>query len=323
MSVAAEAGGSAELSVSAEDCLAFRERGGVVDLASRVKLLFKGSDRIRFLNGQLTANIAAAKCPSVIPACVTTAKGRLCADVLVSIGPSGVLVDADPAVAATLPARMERYIIADDVTMEDATESIAIVHFAGVKMDDVPEGIRAALVPSNRFGVAGHDYFSPFRKDLPSVWEKITAGVTVLSDALLELIRIEHGVPRWGRELDENTLPHEAGLDRTHIDFHKGCYIGQEVISRLRSVGHVNRELRGFVSADGTPLAVGARIFSAQDPARDLGRLTSAAFSFALDRHIALGYLRRDAAGGEFLATAPEAPDAPARIAVHPLPFIP
>ena len=294
-----------------------------MDLASRVKLLFQGNDRIRYLNGQLTANIAAAKCPSVIPACVTTAKGKLCADVFASIGPSGVLVDADPAVAETLPGRMERYIIADDVTMEDATESIAIVHFAGVKMEDVPEEIRAALVPANRFGIAGHDYFPPFRKDLPTVWEKITARVPALSDAVLELIRIEHGVPRWGRELDENTLPHEAGLDRTHIDFHKGCYIGQEVISRLRSVGHVNRELRGFVSADGTPLTQGARIFSAAEPARDLGRVTSAAFSFALDRPIALGYLRRDAAGGEFLAAAPEAPDAPVRIALHPIPFIP
>ncbi len=320
------------MSASREEWQAFRERGGVVDLASRVKLLFKGNDRIRYLNGQLTANVASAKCPSVIPACVTTAKGRMCADVFMSIGPSAVLVDADAAVAETLPARMERYIIADDVTMEDATESIAIVHFAGVKMDDIPEEIRAALIPSNRFGIPGHDWFPPFRKDLPSVWEKILARLPVLSDALLDLIRIEHGVPRWGHELDENTLPHEAGLDRTHVDFHKGCYIGQEVISRLRSVGHVNRELRGFVSTDGSPLVPGARIFSAAEPARvgdaanpvrELGKLTSTAFSFALDRHIALGYLRRDAVGGEFLAAAPEAPDAPVRIALHPLPFIP
>ena len=315
--------GATEPGVSAGEYRTFRERGGVVNLASRVKLLFKGADRIRYLNGQLTANIAAAKCPSVIPACVTTAKGRMCADVFVSIGPFGVLVDADSAVTQPLPARMERYIIADYVTMEDATESVAIVHFAGVKMDDVPEEIHAALVPANRFGVAGHDWFPPFRKDLPPAWEKITARVPVLSDALLELIRIEQGVPRWGRELDENTLPHEAGLDRTHVDFHKGCYIGQEVISRLRSVGHVNRELRGFVSEDGALLAVAARIFSAAEPGRDLGRLTSVAFSFTLDRPIALGYLRRDAVGGEFLAAAPDAPDAPVRIALHPLPFTP
>ena len=180
------------MSVTGEECRAFRERGGVVDLASRVKLLFTGGDRIRYINGQVTANIAGAKCPSVVPACVTTAKGRLCADVFVSIGPSGVLVDADAAVADVLPARLERYIIADDVTMEDATEHIAIVHFAGVKMDGVPEEIRGTLVPSNRFGVAGHDYFPPSRKDLPPLWEKITARLPVLSDALLEQIGRAH-----------------------------------------------------------------------------------------------------------------------------------
>jgi len=309
------------MSVTREEYRAFRERGGVVDLAPRVKLLFKGGDRVRYINGQVTANVASAKSPSVLPACVTSAKGRLCADVFISIGPSGVLIDADPAVADTLPPRLERYIIADDVAIEDVTDSIAIVHFAGVTPDDVPGEIRPGLLPANRFGVPGFDFFPPFRKDLPPVWEKIIARLPVLSAELLELIRIEHGVPRWGCELDETTLPHEAGLDRTHIDFHKGCYIGQEVISRLRSVGHVNRELRGFVSGEGTPLSAGSRVFSSTDPTRDLGRLTSAAFSFALDRPIALGYLRRDAVGGDFLAAPADAPDAPVRVALHPLPF--
>jgi folate-binding protein YgfZ len=322
----------AEPVVGAEEYRSFRERGGVVDLAARVKLLFKGADRVRYINGQVTANIATAKRPSVTPACVTSAKGKLCADVLVSIGPSGVLVDADPAVSALLPVRMERYIIADDVTMEDATESIAILHFIGVKPEELPEEVRNGLLSSNRFGIAGFDFFPPFRSDVPPLWKKITAHVPVLSETLLDLVRIEHGVPRWGRELDENTLPHEAGLERTHVDFHKGCYIGQEVISRLRSVGHVNRALRGFVATNGVALVPGARIFAPADaarigdavnPARELGRITSSAFSFALDRHIALGYLRTDAAGGEFLAAAPGAPDAPVRIAPHTLPFVP
>jgi tRNA-modifying protein YgfZ len=309
------------MSVKPGEYRTFRERGGVVDLALRLKLLFKGNDRVRYINGQVTANVATAKCPSLIPACVASAKGRLCADVVISIGPSAILIDADPAVSATLPGRLERYIVADDVTIEDVTDSVAIVHFARVKMEDVPEEIRATLLPSNRFGVPGFDFFPPFRTDLAPVWEKITARLPVLSAELLDLIRIEHGVPRWGCELDETTLPHEAGLDRTHIDFHKGCYIGQEVISRLRSVGHVNRELRGFVSPDGTPLTAGSRIFAGADPARDLGRLTSTAFSFTLDRHIALGYLRRDAIGGDFLAAPAEAPDAAVRVALHPLPF--
>src|SRR3954465_5639955 len=109
-------------------------------------------------------------------------------------------------------------------------------------------------------------------------------GITFLSESLLETIRIEHGVARWGFELNEETLPPEAGLERTHIDYHKGCYIGQEVISRLKSIGHVNRQLSGFISNNDTPLAPGARIFNFEPEAgspepKPLGAITSGAWS--------------------------------------------
>ncbi len=300
------------MSPLAEEYRAFRERGGIANLAGRVKLLFQGADRVRYLNGQVTANVAKAPVPSVLPACVATAKGKLCADVFLSLGPSAILLDADAALAETLPARMERYIIADDVTMEDATESVALVHLLGIVPEKLPAAIRAALLPSNRYGMPGFD----LQNDSALVFP-------VLSDELLELIRIEHGVPRWGFELGENTLPAEAGLDRTHVDFHKGCYIGQEVISRIKSVGHVNRELHGFASQDGTPLAQGARLFTADEPEKTHGQLTSAAFSFALDRPIALGYLRRGAPTEGLLAASEAMPDAPVRVTLQPLPFCP
>jgi tRNA-modifying protein YgfZ len=300
----------------------FRTRGGIIDLASRLKLLFTGTDRVRYINGQVTANIAKAKIPSVTPACVTTVKGKLSAEIRVSVGPSGILVDADGSLAESLPGRLERYIIADDVAMENVSESIAIVHLLGMKEDSIPETIRGQMVASNRYGIAGWDYFPPFRKDLPPVWAQLSAVFPVLSEELLEVIRIEQGVPRWGFELEADTLPAEAGLDRTHIDFHKGCYIGQEVISRIKSVGHVNRELQGFVAEDGSALTAGARIFTAEQPEKDLGRLTSTTLSLALDRPVALGYLRRGAPIDGLLAASAEAPDAPVRVALHSLPFV-
>ena len=303
------------MSPLAEEYRAFRERGGIANLAGRVKLLFQGADRVRYLNGQVTANVAKARVPSVLPACVATAKGKLCADVFLSLSASAILVDADAALADTLPARMERYIIADDVTMEDATQSVALVHLLGIAPEKLPAALRDALLPSNRYGIPGFD--------LQDGGALVLAELPVLSDALLELIRIEQGVPRWGFELGENTLPAEAGLDRTHVDFHKGCYIGQEVISRIKSVGHVNRELRGFVSQDGTPLAPGARLFTAAEPEKTHGALTSAAFSFTLDRPIALGYLRRGAPTEGLLAASEAAPDAPVRVTLQPLPFCP
>jgi folate-binding protein YgfZ len=297
----------------------FQQSGGVVDLASRLKLLFTGADRLRYLNGQLTANLLSAKNPSVVPACVTTAKGRLCADVFVSLGPSGILLDADSSLADTLPARMERYIVADDVTMEDATERVAIVHALGIPADRLSSLIpNPAPVPVDRFGLAGFDIFPPFRTDLPPIWEKLTAEFPVLSDDLLEVIRLERGVPRWGFELGEDTLPPEAGLDRTHIDYHKGCYIGQEVISRLKSVGHVNRQLTAFV-AD-APISLGATI-TAGDSAQPCGTITSGGWSFALERPIALGYLRRSTARDALFAQPAEAGAEPVAIHARDLPF--
>jgi tRNA-modifying protein YgfZ len=310
------------LSATAELYRQFRERGGIVDLADRLKLLFTGADRARYLNGQVTANVASAKTPSVFPACVTTAKGKLCGDVMVSVGPGGILLDADPTLAESLPARMEKYIIADDVAVEDATEKVAIIHLVGMPLEAIPEIARPSLVASNRFGVAGWDLFPPFRQDLSKFWDPLAAAFPVLTPEILEIIRTEHGVPHWGAELTPDTLPAEAGLDRTHIDFHKGCYIGQEVISRIKSVGHVNRQLSGFISTNGSLLAAPARIFTADQPEKDWGQLTSATWSFALDQSIALGYLRRGAPVEGLLATSEDAPDAPVPIVPHTLPFL-
>jgi tRNA-modifying protein YgfZ len=300
----------------------FRRRGGIVDLADRVKLLFTGADRVRYINGQVTANVATAKTPSVIPACVTSAKGKLSGDVFVSLGPSGILVDADPALAETLPPRLERYIIADDVQMEDVTATVAIVHLLGMPIEALPEPVRSHALPANRFGIPGWDFFPPFRKDLPPLWETLSAIFPVLPPELLDLIRIERGVPKWGAELDADVLPAEAGLDRTHIDFHKGCYIGQEVISRIKSVGRVNRELRGFSAERAAVLTAPARVVAASDPAKEIGQLTSSAFSFALDRPVALGYLRRGAPETDLLAITGES-EPPVPVSLHPLPFIP
>lgn len=291
----------------------FQRRGGVIDLASRLKLLFTGADRLRYLNGQLTANLVAAKNPSVVPACVTTAKGKLCADVFVSLGPGGILIDADASLADTLAARMERYIVADDVVMEVATDRIAIIHAIGIPAERLAP---FSPLASNRYGIEGFDIFPPFRADLPPIWENLTAEFPVLSDELLEVIRIERGVPRWGYELGEDTLPPEAGLDRTHIDYHKGCYIGQEVISRIKSVGHVNRELAGF-TAD-APIPPGASILSG---AQSCGEITSTAWSFALERPIALGYLRRSAPRDSLTARSAEPGSEPVPITVCDLPF--
>ncbi len=301
----------------------FRARGGVVDLSSRVKLIFTGADRVRYLNGQVTSNVQKLVAGQTQPACVTTAKGRLCAEAVITATAGALFVDADESLRASLPPRLERYIIADDVTLEQCPDEIRLLHFLGEK----PEWLGAApseslpgLCATTRYGRPGWDWWAD-AGTVAARWPDIESRVVVLDETLSELLRIEAGIPRWGRELHEDTLPPEAGLDRTHIDYHKGCYIGQEVISRLKSVGHVNRQLAGFVSTSGAPLSAGSSLFVPGAEDRSVGTLTSVAHSFALEKPIALGYLKRGSPTGELLARPAEGSGAEARVSVCALPF--
>ena len=295
----------------------FQTRGGIADLSERVELVLTGADRVRYLNGQVTSNVQKLAAGQTQPACVTTAKGRLCAEILITATSDSLFIDADAALRDTLPARIGRYIIADDVTLEDVSDTRALLHFIGTP---TPAIDGAWCAPSRRFGRDGWDVRLPSAA-FDAAKAALFSQHRLLDSALLETLRIEAGIPRWGRDIGEDTLPPEAGLDRTHIDYHKGCYIGQEVISRLKSVGHVNRHLTGFVSEDGTPLTAGAAIF-APGETRPLGTLTSVAFSFALDKPIALGYLRRGSPTGGLLARPADASGVETRIAAHPLPFV-
>jgi folate-binding protein YgfZ len=298
------------MSVTPAEYQRFQEAGGAADLSARAKFRLTGADRVRYLNGQVTANVTQLAPGAVVPACITTAKGKLCGDIFIHVEPDALLLDAEPELREPLAARLEKYIIADDVTLTDVTDEFALFHWLGA---EPPAEFSSGSV--NRFGQPGRDAWLP--KIQPS------ANPTILSASLLELIRIEAGVPRWGHELGPDTLPPEAGLDRTHVDYHKGCYIGQETISRLRSIGHVNRELTGFLGLTDAPLAAGMQIFTAGHAAdaRPLGQLTSAAYSFALAKPIALGYLRRGSPASGLVARPAHA-EAPAHeIATRALPF--
>ena len=123
-----------------------------------------------------------------------------------------------------------------------------------------------------------------------------------------ELLRIEQGIPRWGRELTDQIIPTEANLEATSIDYAKGCYIGQEVISRIKMSGQTNKRLCGLVSLSGTPLRPGMRLAAAGDEGKEAGWITSAVRSPRLEKEIALGYVKRgfNAAGSRLHALPPE-----------------
>ena len=301
-----------------------RRRGALLDLSDRAKWHLSGADRIRYLNGQATNDIRRACPDAALLACVTTAKGRLSGLIFVSSTPSFLRIDAEPELREPLGARLDRYIIADDATLEDTTEEECLFHILPPEPLGAANASRQIHAPGSelraatRFSRPGVDIIAP-RSEHPRLLALLTASHLLIPALLAESLRIEAGIPRWGAELTEETLPPEAGLDRTAIDYHKGCYIGQEVISRIKSVGHVNRRLAGFTAL--SPLAPGMTLHPSGEPGKSAGEITSAAWSFGLETWAALGYLKRGFDGAPLLARSPDG--ATVDLQIRDLPLVP
>ena len=266
-------------------------RAAFFDCSSQVKLRISGADSFRFLNGQITNDLRKATASSTIQGSILSTKGKLSAHVFISIDSDGVfLLDADGELREELPARLERYIIADDVQIEDVTDQFSILHFVGEPPPAVAAPART--VASDRFGLSGWDLWCNRAPD--EELRQPFSGRYIFCDAICaEIFRIERGIPRWGRELTNEIIPVEANLEATSIDYEKGCYIGQEVISRMKMSGQTNKRLCGLVSLSNAPLEAETRLTGETNPGKDAGWITSATRSPRLGSEIALGYVKR------------------------------
>ncbi len=260
------------------------------DLSDRVKLCLLGDDRIRFLNGQVTNDIRRVSANVSMPACVLNAKGKMDALIFVSATDDGLLIDADLELKAILGPRLERYIIADDVVVDDWSEEFALFHLTGKNEPESPYEWHWRR--SRRFGVEGSDLLIKAAES-DRVRQQLMKESSFCDSDGLEEFRIEQGVPRWGRELTNEIIPVEAGLEKDAIDYDKGCYIGQEVISRMKMSGQTNKRLCGLISLDDKPLIAGMRLTTKKEESKDAGWITSAIYSSRLKKEIALGYVRR------------------------------
>jgi folate-binding protein YgfZ len=248
-------------------------------------LEFRGPDAVRFLNGQLTQDVRRVAGGGIsLPSCVADAKGKLQFRVTITESADGALWVEGPAGSQeALEARLTRYLIADDVEVTGLTGKYAVAHFIG-PVPDPPPGVMAR--GSNRYGVAGTDWWMPCGS--PSGFPPHT----LMTEDELEALRIDHGVPVWGHELIEGMLPPEALLDVTDISYNKGCYIGQEVISRIKSAGKVNRRLTRFSFGADAPVVPGPLVDAEGGMA---GELTSVSPVVTDGVRHALGYVKRGA----------------------------
>ena len=295
------------------------ERPVLFDLSDRVKLPLTGPACLRFLNGQITNDVRKAAPGIAIETSILSAKGKLSAHVFISAEEGGAFfLDGDAELREALPARLERYVIADDVTIDDVTERYSLFHVAG---GAVPESVAAPRkVAANRFGKRGIDLWVE-RADGARIKAELSPSFALSTAGQAEVLRVEMGIPRWGRELTDEIIPVEANLEEAAIDYAKGCYIGQEVISRMKMSGQRNKRLCGLVSVSGAPLHAGAQLFAADGSSKEAGWITSAVHSVRLGKEIALGYVKRgfNDVGSQLIARPPETGDI--AVAVVALPF--
>jgi folate-binding protein YgfZ len=335
---------------------ALRESAGVLDLSFRSRICLTGADRTRFLHGQVTNDVNRLRPGDGCYAAITTAKGKMESDLNIYALQDELLLDFEPGLTEKISQRLEKFIVSDDVQIVDVAPLYGLLSVQGPKADTVvnalgifPE-LPAAPFQSVKVSDAtlgeiylmiqsridwsasgahevtrptlGFDLFIP-TNSLGAVADKLIAAAKSIGgracgwDAL-EIARIEAGIPRFGADMDESNIPLECGIESRAVSYNKGCYIGQEVINRIHSIGHVNKELRGLRLSDDlkTLPARGDKLFH---DGKEVGYLTSAVKSPALNANIALGYVRRESnAAGTELALRTTAGETKAVVAELP-----
>ena len=270
-----------------------RRGAGLLDLSARSRLVITGADRKRFLHGQVTNDVNGLTVGQGCYAAIVSAKGKVESDVYMYCLENALLLDFEPGLAARIAARIEKYVIADDVQLEDVSGKYALLTVQGPQAADpnVPEKPLSFKQVGNAYYVnnprgtkRGFDVFVPLAEK-----DALKLPGTSCSEAALDIVRIESGIPRFGVDMDEANLAPETGIESRAISYSKGCYIGQEVISRIRTYGQVAKALRGLrcdiLPNHGDKLLLGGK---------EVGYVTSAAFSPVLKANIALGYVRRE-----------------------------
>ena len=258
-----------------------RSEGGCFLLPRRLLIRLSGTDAFRYLHGQVTRDLTRLVPGEALAACILTPKGKLAAPLLIWREGEDFLLESASEIEEALLARLERYIVADDVsiTLEKPRQ---VVHCFGKVAFEGSTSNQAGLRVS--------------RLGMPGIDREVGEGdslcqVSLLDPAVVEALRIERSLPAWGSELNGELLPPEAGLDLTHIDYDRGCYPGQEVISRIKSVGKVNRNLHLLVAAPVGGLHPGQAVLSRDGT--ESGALTSVTTQFDTGSVLALCFLKR------------------------------
>ena len=289
---------------------AVRTACGLLDARFRAIVRVTGSDRVTFLQGMVTNDVAPLHDGEGTYAALLTIQGRIVADMRIYALADELWLDLPAARVEPVCAALERFIVADDVELA-VGDWVPLVSIEGPHAD-------AAVQRLTGLAVAGHRRYGHRAVSIggetcriaavthtgergwlicapPASGDRVGAQLGALTLArveppVLDALRIEAGIPWYGRDMDESMLISEVGLEEA-ISFRKGCYLGQEVVERVAARGQVHRKLVGLTASAAAFAPDGAKLYR---DATEVGWVTSTAFSPACDAVVALGYVRRE-----------------------------
>jgi folate-binding protein YgfZ len=273
---------------------AVRDDGvGLIDLSARGRISVSGSEAVMFLNGLITNDLKMLGENRWMSAAFPNVQGRLLAAVRVIRRRDDILLDTEAATREKVIKIIERFTLAGDFKVADVTNTSAMISVQGHRANQFLELMtrddQTTIVPSTHTAEKGFDVIvSAARKD--SLWQTlVAAGATPVSPEVEEILRIEAGIARYGIDMDETNVVTETNLDDA-VSYTKGCYLGQEIIVRIKHRGHVAKKLTGLRFETDQTIEAGSAIKSTDD--KEIGRVTSTTFSPKLETTIGLGYVR-------------------------------
>ncbi len=294
---------------------------GVYELGGRCKIAATGGDRVRWMNGMATNNVRDLAQGHGVYSFLLNAQGRIQGDLYVFHRGESLLVDTEVGQREKMLALFDRFIIADDVEITDVSgtiaavgltgpESRAVLERAGIPVPDLAylqfsevtwrDGVATVLRSGEEVRESYQVWINPdHSQELRDALLK--AGARATGTGALDMFRISRGIPQFGIDIRERDLPQETGQTRA-LNFTKGCYLGQEIVERIRSRGAVHRQFGAFAIEGPLPDA-GTKIVADE---KEVGEITSGAILPLPDgdRAVALGYLRREAADKDLRAGA-------------------
>lgn len=276
-----------------------------LDLSARGKIRMTGEDRARLLHAMTTNHIQQLTPGTGCYAFFLNAQGRILGDVNVICRPDSLLLDTEPETREKLYRHLDKFIIADDVTLADETEETATIAVEGPKSAELLQQLGApvpdadyasadwsdALVARLSYtGGPGFVIIAPRTRRDEIVQQLESAGAVAADEEAFRTVRIENGRARYGEDITERYLAQET--NQVHaLHFSKGCYLGQEIVERVRSRAQIHRRLLPLRIDGEQPPAPGVKL---QSDGKDAAEITSAAFSPRLGHVVALAYVRAD-----------------------------